>query len=192
MTRPSARAVRRTANDLSDQMAPHVSHARDVMVDTVLPRARDTMVDTVLPRARDAKDVMVDTVLPRARDAKEVMVDTVMPRARDAKDVMVDTVLPKAKDTMETVLPKAKAAGVGLAIRAGLAEPPKKRHPFRKAAVLGVVAVGAYAAWNAWRLPHASEDWTQSDGTAGSARPGESPDAAEVPGVPADSTRLAF
>jgi len=162
MTRPSARAVRRTANDLSDQMAPHVSHARDVMVDTVLPRARDTMVDTVLPRARDAKDVMVDTVLP------------------------------KAKDTMETVLPKAKAAGVGLAIRAGLAEPPKKRHPFRKAAVLGVVAVGAYAAWNAWRLPHASEDWTQSDGTAGSARPGESPDAAEVPGVPADSTRLAF
>jgi hypothetical protein len=163
MTRPSARAVRRTANDLSDQMTPHVHHARDVMVDTVLPKARETMVETVIPRARDAKEVMVETVIPKA------------------KDTMVDT-----------VLPKAKAAGVGLAIRAGLAEPPKKRHPFRKAAVVGVVAVGAYAAWNAWRLPHASEDWTPSDGTAGTASAGEPSDAA-IPGVPTDSTtRMAF
>lgn len=162
MTRPSARAVRRTATDLSDQMAPHVSHARDLMVDTVLPRARETMVETVIPRARDAREVMVETVIPKA------------------KDTMVDT-----------VLPKAKAAGVGLAIRAGLAEPPKKRHPFRKAAMVGVVAVGAYAAWNAWRLPHASDDWTQSDGTADTARTG-GPSDAEIPAVPADSTRSGF
>jgi hypothetical protein len=126
-------------------MGPHLSHAKDVMVDTVLPKARETMAETVIPRARDARDVMVDTVIPKAKDA------------------MVDT-----------VLPKAKATGVGLAVRAGLAEAPKKRHPFRKAALIGAVAVGAYAAWNAWRLPPATDDWTRAD-AAGNTRADRQP-----------------
>jgi hypothetical protein len=111
---------------------------------------------------------------------------------------MVDTVIPKARETMtDTVLPKAKATGLGLAVRAGLKEAPKKRHPFRKAAILGVVALGAYAAWNAWRLPHESDDWTQPDaGTAAGAGavrtdvPGE-PSRNGVPSdVPAGGTSL--
>lgn len=109
MTRASTKAVRRTAGDLSDTMAPHLSHARDVMVDTVLPRA---------------------------------------------------------KDTMDTVLPKAKATGVGLAIKAGLAEAPKQkkqRHPFRKAALLGVIAAGAYAAWKSLRSTEDTDDWTSPE-----------------------------
>ena len=156
MTRPTARELRRTAGDMSGQVTPHLSHARDVMVDTVIPKARETMVDTVIPRAREAKDVMVDTVIPKA------------------KDTMVDT-----------VLPRAKATGVGLAVRAGLAEAPKKRHPFRKAALLAAVAAGAYAAWNAWRLPAATEDW--SDPAAGKV-PTDERTGAAVPGVPAAGT----
>jgi len=174
MTRPSAQAVRRTAVDLSDQMGPHLSHAKDVMVETVIPKARETMVETVIPKARDAKDVMVETVIPKA------------------KDTMVDTVLPKARETMvETVIPKAKATGVGLAMRAGLVEAPKQRHPWRKAAIVGVIGVGAYAAWNAWRLPRQSDDWTQPDPAMGGVRTDDRTEG-EIPGVPVETNRSAF
>ena len=183
MTRPTTEAVRRTAGDVSGQMAPHLNHARDVMVDTVIPKARETMVETVLPRARDAKDVMVDTVIPKAKDT---MVDTVIPLAKSKAKGTAS----KAKDTAEIVMPKAKAAGAGLAVRAGMMEAPKKRHPIRKMAFLGMFAVGAYAAWNAWRMPQESDDWTSSEAGVGKVRTdGQEGD---IPSVPADTTRTAF
>lgn len=147
MTRPTALAVRRTAVDLSDQVGPHLSHAKDTLVDTVIPKAREAMVDTVIPKTRD---VMVDTVIPAAKAAKTNLTDS--------------------------AAPKAKAAGAAMAVKAGLMEAPKQRHPFRKAALLSVVAVGAYAAWNAWRLPKQNEDWadapttTRADSVSASAR----------------------
>ncbi|GAA0620527.1 hypothetical protein GCM10009547_23890 [Sporichthya brevicatena] len=109
MHRPSARAVRRTATDLSDQVLPHLNSAKDTLV--------------------------------------------------------------------EDVLPKVKHGGVDLAARAGLMSPPKQRHPWRLAAIVGAVAVAAYAAWNAWKLPHASDDWAHAD----TATPAGSRPSADVP-----------
>ena len=171
MTRPSARDMRRTAADLSDQAKPHLSHARDTLVEDVFPKVRATGVDLAVraaPHVSHARDTLVEDVLPKVK-------------ATGAE------VLPKVKANA----PKVKAAGLGLAVKAGLVEPPKKRHPFRKAAIVGAVGVAAYAAWNAWRLPHASEDWTQGDSTADKVRTDERPDAT-VPGVPANSTNAAF
>jgi hypothetical protein len=113
------------------------------------------------------------------------------PNLVGAKDAMIDTVLPRAKDTLDTVLPRAKATGVGLAVRAGLVAPPKKRHPWRTAALVGAAAVGAYAAWNAWRLPHASEGWAYADGVGGTVLTDDRT-AAAVPGVAADSSPTTF
>ncbi len=165
MTRPSARAVRRTAADLSDQMGPHLSNARDTLVTDVLPKMRATGADLAVraaPHVSHAKDTLVDDVLPKVK-------------ATGAE------VLPKVKATA----PKVKATGLNLAVRAGLMEAPKKRHPFRTAAVVGALGVGAYAAWNAWRLPQASDDWAHADAAADKVRT-DQPEAT-VPVVPADS-----
>ena len=171
MTRPSAREVRRTAADLTDQAKPHLSHARDTLVEDVFPKVKATGVDLAVRAA---------------------------PHVSHARDTLVEDVFPKVKATSAEVLPKVKAAapkvkagGLDLAVRAGLMEPPKKRHPFRKVAIVGALGVGAYAAWNAWRLPHASEDWTQADTVAGTVPTDPKPDAS-IPGVPADSTNAAF
>ncbi len=136
MTRPSTRAVRRAAADLSDQMSPHLASAKDTLVTDVVPKVRSTGA----------------AVRPMAAG----------------------------------VLPKAKAAGVGVAVRAGLMEAPKNRHPVRMALIAGGLAVGAYAAWNAWRLPHASDDWAHAAGTTGDGPPDD-----QKAGGPAD-TRVAF
>ena len=132
MTRPSTRAVRRAAADLSDQVTPHLASAKDTLVTDVLPKVKST----------------------------------------------------------GAVMPRAKAAGVGVAVRAGLMEPPKQRHPWRLAALAGVAAVGAYAAWSAWRLPHASDDWAHADSTAANART-DGPPPTEGADAPA-TTRVAF
>ena len=116
MIRPSTRAVRRAATDLSEQVTPHLSTAKEAFVGDVLPKVKSTRA--------------------LRRKAKRGLV------------------------------PKAKAAGVGVAVKAGLMAAPKKRHPWRLAAIAGALAVGAYAAWNAWRLPHGSEDWAHTDTTA--------------------------
>lgn len=138
MTRPSTRAVRRAATDLSEQVTPHLSTAKDALVGDVLPKVKAGSVD---------------------------------------------------------LLPKAKAVGLGVAVKAGLKEAPKKRHPWRMAAILGVLFMGAYAAWNKWRLPHASDDWAHADSNATSGntsgqngRPEQSTEG-DLPGVPADATR---
>ena len=125
MTRPSTRAVRRAATDLSEQVTPHLSTAKDALVGDVLP--------------------------------------------------------------------KAKAAGVGVAVKAGLKKAPKKRHPWRLAALAGLVGVGAYAAWNRWRLPHESDDWAHADSSANSSANGRPEHSAggDLPGVPADAGRMA-
>lgn len=143
MTRPSTRAVRRAATDLSEQVTPHLS---------------------------------------------------------TAKDALVSDVLPKVKAGGADLLPKAKAAGLGVAVKTGLVEAPKKRHPWRLAAIAGVLGVGAYAAWNKWRLPHASDDWAHADGgtenstanstgnsTANSTANGRPDQSTGPTGVPADS-----
>lgn len=132
MNRPSTRAVRRAATDLSEQVTPHLS------------TAKDTLVEDVLPKVRSGADL----------------------------------------------LPKAKAAGVGVAVKAGLMDAPKKRHPFRMAAIAGALALGAYAAWNAWRLPHSSDDWAHAD-SAADQPPTDSPVEGDLPGVPANSTGAA-
>jgi hypothetical protein len=136
MTRPSTRAVRRAATDLSEQVTPHLS---------------------------------------------------------TAKDALVGDVLPKVKAGGADLLPKAKAAGLGVAVKAGLMEAPKKRHPWRLAAIAGLVVVGAYAAWNRWRLPHASDDWAHADSSADSSANGRADQSADagLPGVPAEATRMA-
>lgn len=140
MTRPSTRAVRRAATDLSEQVTPHLG---------------------------------------------------------TAKDALVGDVLPKVKAGGADLLPKAKAVGLGVAVKAGLKEAPKKRHPWRMAAILGVLGMGAYAAWNKWRLPHASDDWAHAESSANSGntsaqngRPDRSTEA-DLPGVPADATPMA-
>lgn len=153
MNRPSARAARRTAADLSDQLTPHLSHAKDTLVEDVLPKMKSTGVDLAVRAA---------------------------PHVSSAKDTFVGE-----------VLPKVKATGAGLGVRAGLMSPPKKRHPLRMAAIVGVIGVGAYAAWNAWRLPHESDDWAHADGAAGPVRTDDRPQST-VPVVPADSTPGAF
>ncbi|HUR75679.1 MAG TPA: hypothetical protein VMZ00_15465 [Sporichthya sp.] len=141
MTRASARAVRRTAADLSDQLGPHLSSAKGTLIEDVLPKVKATGAE----------------------------------------------VLPKVKATA----PKVKATGLDLAARAGLMEARKKRHPLRTAAIVAALGVGAYAAWNAWRLPHGSEDWEHADSAAGKV-PTTDPADASIPGVPADSTNIAF
>ncbi len=171
MTRPSARDMRRTAADLSDQAKPHLSHARDTLVEDVFPKMKATGVDLAVraaPHVSHARDTLVDDVLPKVK-------------ATGAE------VLPRVKATA----PKVKATGLDLAVKAGLMEAPKKRHPIRTAAIVGALGVGAYAAWNAWRLPHASDDWTQADAAAGNVATDERPDAS-IPGVPADTTNVAF
>lgn len=164
MTRPSARAVRRTAADLSDQMGPHLSHARDTLVTDVLPKVKATGAD---------------------------LAGRAAPHVGHAKDTLVDDVLPKVKASA----PKVKATGLDLAVRAGLMEAPKKRHPFRVAAIVGALGVGAYAAWNAWRLPHASDEWAHADSATETAadkvRTDDRPEAT-IPGVPVDSTPTSF
>ena len=163
MTRPSTRAVRRTAADLSDQMGPHLSHAKDTLVDDVFPKVKATGADLAVraaPHVSHAKDTLVDDVLPKVK-------------ARGAA-------------TVKATAPKVKATGLDLAVRAGLMEAPKKRHPFRMAAIVGALGVGAYAAWNAWRLPHASDEWAQADSAAGNVRTDDQP-GATVPGVPANT-----
>jgi ferric-dicitrate binding protein FerR (iron transport regulator) len=130
MTRPSTRAVRRAAGELSEQVTPHLS---------------------------------------------------------TAKGALIEEVLPKVKATGAELLPKAKAAGAGVAVTATRLA-PKKRRPLRMAAIAGALALGAYAAWNAWRLPHGSDDWTHADSTAAGT---ESPAAEDAPAVPVGTGPIA-
>ena len=142
MTRPSTRAVRRAATDLSEQVTPHLSTAKEALVGDVLPKVKPSRA--------------------LRRKAKAA-----------------------------GLLPKAKAAGVGVAVKAGLMEAPKKRHPWRMIAIAGALAAAAYAAWNAWRLPHGSEDWSQADNTADSDSTADGGRTDSQVDVPADNTHMA-
>ncbi len=124
------------------------------------------------------------------RRAATDLPEKVTPHLSTAKEALVGEVLPKVMSTGAELLPKAKAAGVGVAVKAGLMEAPKKRHPLRMAVIAGALTVGAFAAWKAWRLPHASDDWTHAQTSADQA-PTDSPTEAEVPNVPADATGVA-
>ncbi len=137
MNRPSATTVRRTAADLSDQVAPHLASARDTLVHDVMPRAKDTLVNDVMPKANHA------------------LRHDVMPKVNAGVVAGLAASGPLRK--------RAKAAGTDLAIKIGAVQPPKKSHKLRTAMVLTALGAGAYAAWNAWRLPHASDDWVHPD-----------------------------
>lgn len=155
MNRPSATTVRRTAADLSDQVAPH------------LASARDTLVNDVMPKAKDARDALRHDVMPK-----------------------VNAGVVAGLAASEPIRKRAMAAGTDLAVKIGAASPPKKSHKVRTAMVLTALGAGAYAAWNAWRLPHASDDWvhadsspgaTNADSTTGSAPPRVTPVANGTP-----------
>lgn len=132
MNRPSATTVRRTAVDLSGQVAPHVTQARDTLVGEVLPKAKETLVGDVLPKVNAGARAGLAAATPVAIKAGKA----------------------------------AKAGGTELAHKAGLLEPPKKSHKLRNVALVAAVGAGAYAAYNAWKLPHASDDWVHADSAA--------------------------
>jgi hypothetical protein len=71
-------------------------------------------------------------------------------------------------------------------------DPPKKRHPWRLAAIVGAVGLGAYAAWNAWRLPHSSDDWAHADSSAAAVRTDGQPANGSAAGAPTDTTTVVF
>jgi hypothetical protein len=168
MNRPSATAVRRTAADLSDQVAPHLASARDTLVNDVLPKAKDK-----------AKDALVHDVMPRAKDARDTLRHEVLPKTKAGVNAGVVAGLAVAGPLGK----RAKATGSDVALKMGAGSAPKKSHKLRTAMVVAALGAGAYAAWNAWRLPHASDDWVHADSTVGGATNIDSDTSAPLPRV---------
>lgn len=149
-------------------VGPALGHAREA-VGPALGHAREAVVPA-LGHAREA----VAPVLGQARDAAAPALAV----ARDKAVAIKGDVLPKVTAGVSAGLAASEPArtealrrGTGaIAALRGQLDPPKQHKGRRRMGkVLIVVAVGAAAsaAYKAWKLPHASDDWVHTDAATG-------------------------
>lgn len=167
---------RLTAKGAAKTTAAEARHAKDFAKEYVVPHLA-TARDAVGPALEHARGAVVP-VLGQARDVAAPHLAV----ARDKAVALKDEVMPKVTAGVsaglaasEPVRTEAIRRGTAsIAALRGQIEPPKAHKGRRRTAkVLIVVAVGAAAsaAYKAWKLPHASDDWVHTDAKTDGAIP---------------------
>ncbi len=132
----------------------------------------------VLDAASDARDRLAPAaaaIKPQLASAGAALAPHLAHAGVKARDVVNDEVLPRvvegwraARVAAEPVAIEAahrgKAAAAALAGAAVAAYPQKKKtHKVRTTLLMGAAVGAGVAAWKAWKMPHASDDWTHAD-----------------------------
>lgn len=125
---------------------------------------------------RNASAVLVDHIAGGAADARDRLAPAaaaIGPQLARAgakgREVVTADVLPRVADGLRAGRVAAEPVALeatrrGRAAFAALAAaPPKKTHKVRTTLLLGAAVGAGVAAWKAWKLPHASDDWTHAD-----------------------------
>jgi hypothetical protein len=97
---------------------------------------------------------------PQLVKAREVVEKEVLPRVVEGYHSGRAAAEPVAIEAAH----RAKAAAAALTGAAIAAVPKKKKtHKVRTTFLIGAAVGAGYAAWKAWKMPHASDDWTHAD-----------------------------
>jgi hypothetical protein len=167
---------RLTAKGAAKHTTSEARHAKDFAKEYVVPHLA-TARDAVVPALEHAREA-VAPVLGQAREAAAPHLTV----ARDKAMSLKDEVLPKVAAGVsaglaasEPVRTEAIRRGTAsIAALRGQIEPPKTHRGRRRAGkflVVVALGAGASAAYKAWKLPHASDDWVHTDATTDGAIP---------------------
>lgn len=145
---------------------------------------------------RTASDVS-DQVRPHLASAKETLRDDVLPKVKEGAHAGLEATAPVRKKLRRRAGAAGAAAAASVANSkahdkaADLADRGGKRKrggKIRKLAFLAVVGGAAYAAYNAWKLPHDSDDWVHADSVPGQRTDGVPSGVASAAGTMGDKT----
>lgn len=138
---PQLATVRDVAGQARDRAAPQLAHARDVAM-PYLAQARDAAAPKLARARHRAQDTLVGEVLPRVSAGVAAGMAATEPAREEA----------------------ARRGTATIAALAGRVDPPRRGHRKLKAVlIIGILGAAGAAAYRAWKLPHASDDWVSAD-----------------------------